>query len=198
VLQVLIEPQARACLGQHRGERGLAHLQRFPPQVVAIELQQVEREQKHGLIAPPVAQPVEGRHSVPVAGHRLAVEKERPDPQGTRSLPLKEFYDREHDELWKWDVDNRTFLKCGQHVIIFEDRKPYKQAADFRITIFNHYIGGFRYRRPEREAREPVIIPELRYTYASGAVTFGGKPCKAVTFTPDHKKPLPSWLKVPE
>jgi hypothetical protein len=44
MLKVLIQPQARTGLGQDRGERGLAHLQRIAPQVLAVQLDQVEGE----------------------------------------------------------------------------------------------------------------------------------------------------------
>jgi hypothetical protein len=49
VLQVLIQPQTRTCLGQHGGERGLANLERVPAQVVAIQLDQVEWIEEHTL-----------------------------------------------------------------------------------------------------------------------------------------------------
>ena len=39
VLDVLIEPNTGASLGEHRGERGLADLERVAAQVVAVELE---------------------------------------------------------------------------------------------------------------------------------------------------------------
>ena len=41
-LDVFVEPDAGAGLGRDRCERGLAHFQRIAPQVVAIQLDQVE------------------------------------------------------------------------------------------------------------------------------------------------------------
>jgi len=40
--QMLVEAQAKASFGQHTSKRGLAHFQRIAPQVVAIQLDQVE------------------------------------------------------------------------------------------------------------------------------------------------------------
>jgi hypothetical protein len=39
---MLVEPDAGAGLGQNRCERGLADLKRITPQVVAVQLNQVE------------------------------------------------------------------------------------------------------------------------------------------------------------
>ena len=41
-LDMLIEPDAGASLGQHARKRGLADLKRIAPQVVAVQLDQVE------------------------------------------------------------------------------------------------------------------------------------------------------------
>ena len=41
-LDMLVEPDAGASLGHDRCERGLAHFQRIAPQIVAIQLDQVE------------------------------------------------------------------------------------------------------------------------------------------------------------
>src|SRR5262249_50498342 len=41
-LDMLVEAQAKASFGQHTSKRGLAHFQRVTPQVVAIQLDQVE------------------------------------------------------------------------------------------------------------------------------------------------------------
>jgi hypothetical protein len=43
LVHVLIEPQAGARACDHAGKRGLAHLQRITPQVITVELDQVER-----------------------------------------------------------------------------------------------------------------------------------------------------------
>jgi hypothetical protein len=53
VLDVLVEPQAGRGLGQHRGECRLANLQRVPPQVVTVQLDQVEGVAEDvGVVAP--------------------------------------------------------------------------------------------------------------------------------------------------
>ncbi len=73
-LDMLVEPHAGRGLGQDGGQRGLAHLKRFAPQVVAVQLDQVEGVEEHAGVVAAVAQPVEVRHAVVVAAHRLAVE----------------------------------------------------------------------------------------------------------------------------
>jgi hypothetical protein len=42
ILDVLVQPQARRRTPEHTGERGLPHVERVAPQVVAVELDQVE------------------------------------------------------------------------------------------------------------------------------------------------------------
>jgi hypothetical protein len=46
-LDMLVEPDARAGLGQDGCERGLAELKRITPQVVAVRLEQVEGVQEY-------------------------------------------------------------------------------------------------------------------------------------------------------
>ena len=41
-LDVLVQPQPRGRLRQHRGERSLANIERLAPQVIAVKLDQVE------------------------------------------------------------------------------------------------------------------------------------------------------------
>ncbi len=82
-LDVFVEPQAKGRLGQDGGERGFAQLQRLAPQVVAVQLDQVERVQEHARVVPPVTNAVEARHALVSAGDRLAVddqERERSPP----------------------------------------------------------------------------------------------------------------------
>src|SRR5204863_4296801 len=43
VLNILVQPQARGRTCDHAGERGLSHLERFAPKILAIELHEVER-----------------------------------------------------------------------------------------------------------------------------------------------------------
>ena len=55
--QMLIEPQAKTSFGQHTSKRGLADFKRIAPQVVAIQLDQVEGVEEHPGVVLPVAQP---------------------------------------------------------------------------------------------------------------------------------------------
>ena len=73
-LDVLVEAQAGRGLGKHRGQRGLAHLERLAPQVVAVQLDQVEGVQEDAGVVAAVADAVEARHAVVAAAHRLAVD----------------------------------------------------------------------------------------------------------------------------
>jgi hypothetical protein len=47
VLHVLVQMQTRQAAAQQARERPLARLERLAPQVLAVELQQVEGEQEH-------------------------------------------------------------------------------------------------------------------------------------------------------
>ena len=53
---------------------------------MAVQFQQVKGEQEHGAVLAPVAQPVEHRHAIAVAGHRLAVQEKRARFQGACGL----------------------------------------------------------------------------------------------------------------
>jgi hypothetical protein len=57
--EVLIEPDAGASLGQHGCERRLADFERIAPQVVAVQLDQVERVEEHARIVAAVADAIE-------------------------------------------------------------------------------------------------------------------------------------------
>jgi hypothetical protein len=52
-------------------------LERLAAQVLRVDLQQIEGKQEHRAVRPPVAQPVEARHPVPVAGDRFPIDEER-------------------------------------------------------------------------------------------------------------------------
>jgi hypothetical protein len=71
---VLVEPDAGAGLGHDRCERGLADLKRITPQVVAVQLDQVECVEKHAVISAVVTDEIERGHAVVVAGDSLAVD----------------------------------------------------------------------------------------------------------------------------
>jgi len=55
-------------------ERCLAHLQRLTPQVVTVQLDQIEGVQKDAGVVPPVADVVEARHAIAVAGDGLTID----------------------------------------------------------------------------------------------------------------------------
>ncbi len=55
VLDVIIEPDAIASLGQNIGQCRLADFERIVAQVVAVQLDQVEGVQEHAVIVAPVA-----------------------------------------------------------------------------------------------------------------------------------------------
>src|SRR5262249_42852534 len=61
-------------------ELAFPNLDWLAPKVLAVEFDQVEREQEHGAVLPAVAQPVELRRAVPVAGDRLSVDQARAHP----------------------------------------------------------------------------------------------------------------------
>ena len=71
---VLVEPDAGSGLGQDGSERSLAHLKWVPPQVVTVELDEVEGVEEHALVVPAIADAIEARDAVVAAGDRLAVE----------------------------------------------------------------------------------------------------------------------------
>jgi hypothetical protein len=89
-LDVFVEPQAGRGLRQHRGERGLAHVERVAPQVVAVERDQVERVREDIGVVPPVTDAVEARHAVVAAAHRLAV-----DDRGASAQPRHRLDDQQ-------------------------------------------------------------------------------------------------------
>jgi hypothetical protein len=56
---VLIEPDARNGLGEHRRERRLVDDQRIAPQIVSIQLDQVESIEEHAVVMTPVTDALE-------------------------------------------------------------------------------------------------------------------------------------------
>ena len=67
-LDMLIEPDAGAGLGHDRRERRLAHLQRITPEVIAVQLDQVEGVQERAVIMAAVANEIERGHAIIIAG----------------------------------------------------------------------------------------------------------------------------------
>src|SRR5262245_43456582 len=64
----------------------LRDLDRLAAEILAVQFEQVEGVQENPPVLAPVAQPVEHRQSVAVAGHRLPVEQERSALQGAGGL----------------------------------------------------------------------------------------------------------------
>jgi hypothetical protein len=60
---MLVEAQAARRAGEQAGERGLAHRQRLAPQVVALELDQIEGKQEGAGVMPAIADAVEACES---------------------------------------------------------------------------------------------------------------------------------------
>src|SRR5262245_64009746 len=96
---MLVEAQDKASFGQHTSKRGLAHFQRITPQVVPVQLNQVEGVEKGTVVVTVVANEIERRHAVVVAGNRLSIDDagaraqadERLDDQRVKSLPGRLF-----------------------------------------------------------------------------------------------------------
>ena len=73
-LDMLIEPHAGSGLGQDRCERGLADLKRIAPQVVTVQLDQVEGVQKHAVVSAVVTDEIERGNAVVIAGNSFAID----------------------------------------------------------------------------------------------------------------------------
>ena len=73
-LDMLIEPNAEAGLGHDRRERGLAHLQRITPHVVAIQLDQVRSVEEGTVVMAVVADEIERGNAVVIASDRFTVD----------------------------------------------------------------------------------------------------------------------------
>ena len=78
MLQVLVQAHTRPALAQDAGQRRLAHLDRLPAQVVAVQLQQVEGVEERLRLVPAVAEQLEGGQPPLVAAHHLAVDQAGP------------------------------------------------------------------------------------------------------------------------
>src|SRR5215831_2272319 len=71
---VFVEPNAGAGLGHNRRERGLADLERIAPQVVAVQLDEVEGVEEYALVSAVVTDEIERGNAVVIAGDSLAVD----------------------------------------------------------------------------------------------------------------------------
>ena len=71
---MLVEPDAGARLGHDRRERGLADLKRIAPQIVAVQLDQVEGVEENAFVSAVVTDEIERGNAVVIAGDSLAVD----------------------------------------------------------------------------------------------------------------------------
>ena len=83
---MLIEANAGRAATQQAGERSLANFNRFAPQVLAVELQQVEGVQEDVRACGLFAQSLEHRHAAIIAGDGLAVDQTGARPELVRGL----------------------------------------------------------------------------------------------------------------
>ena len=73
--EMLVELHPRQRSAQQAGQRLLAHLERLAPQVVAVELQQIEGDENDVLVVATMPQHLKSRHPILVAAHRLAIDQ---------------------------------------------------------------------------------------------------------------------------
>jgi hypothetical protein len=78
---MLVKPDAGASLGQYVRKRGLTDLKRIAPQVVAVQLDQVESVQKHPVVSAVVTNEIERGNAVVIAGDSFTI-----DDAGARAL----------------------------------------------------------------------------------------------------------------
>jgi len=71
---MLVEPDAGLGLDHDGCERGLADLKRITPQVVAVQLDEVEGVEKGTVVVAVMANEIERRHAVVVASNRLPID----------------------------------------------------------------------------------------------------------------------------
>src|SRR5215831_7229468 len=74
---MLVEPNAGAGLGHDRCERGLTDLKRITPQVVAVQLNEVEGVEEYVLVSAVVTDEIERGNAVVIAGDSFAVDNAR-------------------------------------------------------------------------------------------------------------------------
>jgi hypothetical protein len=73
-LDMLIEPDADPSLGHDRCERGLADLKRIAPQVVAVQLDQVEGVEEYLVVSAVVPDEIERGNAIVIASDSFAVD----------------------------------------------------------------------------------------------------------------------------
>src|SRR5262249_22952678 len=85
-LDMLVEPDARSSLGHDRCERGLADLKRIAPQVVAVQLDQVEGVEEYALVSALVTDEIERGNAVVIAADSFAIDDARARAQARQRL----------------------------------------------------------------------------------------------------------------
>src|SRR5262245_22813183 len=85
-LDMLVEPDARASLGHDRRKRGFTDLKRITPQVVAVQLDQVEGVQKRSVIVVAIANEIEGGDAVIITGDRFPIDNAGARAQASQRL----------------------------------------------------------------------------------------------------------------
>src|SRR5262249_20416748 len=73
-LDMLTEPDAGAGLGHDGCERGLADRKRIAPQVVAVQLDEVEGVEEDALVGALVTDEIERGNAIVIAGDSLAID----------------------------------------------------------------------------------------------------------------------------
>src|SRR5262249_32706740 len=73
-LDMRVEPDAGAGLGDDRCERGLADLKRIAPHVVSVQFDQVEGVEEDALVSALMADEIERGNTVVIAGDSLPVD----------------------------------------------------------------------------------------------------------------------------
>src|SRR5262249_39291670 len=80
-LDMFVEPDAGAGLGYDRCERGPANLKRIAPQVVPVQLDEVEGIKKDAPVSALVPDEIERSNAVVIAGDSFAIDDARPRAQ---------------------------------------------------------------------------------------------------------------------
>src|SRR5215510_9494768 len=73
-LDMLIEPDAGSSLGHDRCKRGLADLKRVAPQVVTVQLDEVEGVEEYARVSALVPDEIERGHAIVIASDSLAID----------------------------------------------------------------------------------------------------------------------------
>src|SRR5262245_51554630 len=83
---MFIEPDAQAGLGHDKSERGLADLKRIAPQVVAVQLDEVEGIKEYALVSAVATNEIERGNAVVIAGDSFAVDDAGARAQASQHL----------------------------------------------------------------------------------------------------------------